>query len=141
MKSFALTILFLSTLSQAQQVTPPTDANAPVAAPIEQTLKAVMKDMSTKLKAIAAQSTDATKNASSEDLSNQLVASIEQAKALFPKSATDAASQDEYVKMIVDVQNLAKELALAFHNNDNQKAADILNQLSQAKKDGHTKFK
>jgi len=140
MKSFVIAILFLSTLSQAQQVTTPVDVNAPVA-PIEQTLKSVMKDMSTKLKAIAAQSTDATKNASSEDLSNQLVASIEQAKALFPKSATDAASQDEYVKMIVDTQNLAKELALAFHNNDNQKAADILNQLSQAKKDGHTKFK
>ena len=108
---------------------------------VEVSLKSIMKDMSTKLKTIAAQSTDATKNASSEAIANELAKSVGAAKEVIPSSANDKARQDLYIKMIDGVIASSKQLAQAFHDNDNVKAADILSQLSQAKKDGHAEFK
>ena len=125
-------VLLVSTVSSA--VTELPDA---AAVP----LKTIMKEMSTKLKTIAAQSTDAAKNASSEKIALELVTTVTMAKTVLPSSASDKARQDLYAKMIDDVIANANELAQAFHSNDNTKAAEILGKLSQDKKDGHAEFR
>jgi hypothetical protein len=107
----------------------------------EASLKTIMKEMSSKLRMIATQSTDPTKNASSEQITLELIKSVTAAKAVFPSSANDKNSQEKYLIMIEGVIASSTELAQAFHNNDNTKAADILRQLSQEKKDGHNEFK
>lgn len=104
-------------------------------------LKNLMKDMSSKLKTIAAQSTDATKNASSALIALDLVKTVTAAKEVLPSSASDKARQDLYAKMMDDVLNNSKDLAQAFQSNDNTKAAEILAKLSQDKKDGHGEFR
>lgn len=105
------------------------------------TLKSTMQAMSTSLKAIAAQSTDKTKNASSEKLTLDLIKSVTVAQTLLPSSATDKARKDLYAKMIGQVLTSSKQLAQAFHSNDNTKAAAILVTLTQEKKDGHSSFR
>ena len=97
--------------------------------------------MSTTLKAIAEQSADPSKNVASEKLATDLVKSITGAKAFMPDTAKDQASKDMFIKMIDQTIDLAKQLAAAFHQNDNAKANDILNQMVNQKKDGHTRFK
>ena len=140
MKSLILALTFIASASFAQVGQPVTPVG-PQAPAVEQTLKSVMKEMSTKLKAIAAQAGDVTLNASSEALARELVTLVENGKALFPKTAQDQASQNEYVKMMDDTSLQAQALAEAFHANNNVLANEILAQLSQAKKDGHAKFK
>lgn len=133
MKKFAVIVIstMISLTAFAQQ--PPTEA--------PMNLANIMKSMSGSLKKIAAQVNDATKNADSEKLSDDLVAMTKNAKDLFPKKASDADKQQQYLKMIDDTVVLAQELSAAFHNNDNAKAVDVLNKLSAAKKEGHTAFK
>ena len=43
--------------------------------------------------------------------------------------------------MLDDTAQLGKDLASAFHNNDNKLANDILGKLSTSKKEGHVQFK
>ena len=45
-----------------------------------------------------------------------------------------------YQKMIDDTVVLSQQLTDAFHQNDNQKATDLLTKLLQEKKDGHKQF-
>ncbi len=123
------TIISLTTFAQQ----PPTEA------PLN--LAGIMKSMSSTLKKIAAQVSDPTKNSESEKLSDELVAMTKNSKDHFPKKASDADKQQQYLKMIDDTVVLSQELAAAFHNNDNAKAVDVLNKLSAAKKEGHTTFK
>ncbi len=110
-------------------------------AQVEAPLKSIMKEMSTKLKTIAAQSTDASKNASSEAIALELVTTVTSAKSAMPSTVTDQARQNLFQKMIDDVIVSSKQLAQAFHDNDNVKAAQILTELSKQKKDGHTEFR
>ncbi|MGZ3725939.1 MAG: cytochrome b562 [Pseudobdellovibrio sp.] len=133
MKKIFLALSLISAMAFAQ-TTPPQES-APTS------LKAVMKDMSATLKTIAAQAADPSKNAASEKLANDLVKSITQAKAFMPDTATDQAGKDMFIKMIDQTIDLAKQLATAFHQNDNAKVNDILNSLANQKKDGHDRFK
>ena len=132
MKNLLILSLLVSSLSFAQ-------ATAPVS-PIFDSLKTTMRDMSKKLKTIAAQVNDPTKNADSEKLALELAKSTADAKLHIPASAADKAGQDLFVHMIDGVVQSANDLAAAFHENDNAKAITILNTMSQQKKDGHARF-
>lgn len=120
-------VLFLSTAAFAQ-VQPAS-------------LKLAMKEMSTTLKTITAQAADSTKNQSSATLSAQFVQAAETSKTFFPNSANDPASRAKYTEMMDLVISRGNELQMAFQINDNAKAAAILNQLVQDKKDGHSQFR
>lgn len=104
-------------------------------------LKSLMKDMSSTLRTIAAQSSNPAKNSDSEKLALGLVETVKSAKAYMPGSANSQAEKDLYIKMMDDSANSAQLLAEAFHNNDSAKITELLNKLSQDKKDGHAKFK
>lgn len=103
-------------------------------------LKDSMKDMKKILKDISAQAKDPSQNAASEKLALELAKSTTAAKAHIPDSAPDKAGQDLYIHMMDGVIQSSKDLAAAFHDNDNAKAIIILNTLSQQKKDGHERF-
>ena len=139
MKTILITALFISSISFAQTTT---SGDTTPAAPLFNTLKDNMKDMSKTWKAIAAQAKDPSKNAASEKLALDLAKSTADAKLHIPtQTAPDKAGQDLYIHMIDGVIQSANDLATAFHENDNAKAIIILNALSQQKKDGHERFK
>ena len=69
MKTILITALFISSISFAQTTT---SGDTTPAAPLFNTLKDNMKDMSKTLKAIAAQAKDPSKNAASEKLALDL---------------------------------------------------------------------
>lgn len=104
-------------------------------------LKSAMKEMSTTLKTITAQASDATKNQSSAALAAKFVQAAEQSKAFLPTSANDPASKAKYAEMMDQVIARGNELQMAFQSNDNTKATTLLNQLVQDKKDGHNQFR
>jgi hypothetical protein len=137
MKFIILVSLLFTSMAFAQVTTDPN----PVVLPVFSSLKDAMKDMSTKLKAISQQVNDVNQNASSEKLATEFKLSVMAAKSFLPKTVTDDASQALYLKMMDDTIVLADQLILAFHNNDNTKAVEVLNLLSAAKKEGHTEFK
>lgn len=111
------------------------------------TLAGVMKSMSMTLKKIALQANDATKNAESEKLAQDLLDMSKNSSQHTPDTIAGlpkdqlAIKQQEYLKMVDDMISLQQELVAAFHNNDNAKAADMLNKLMTAKKEGHNAFK
>lgn len=107
----------------------------------EPTLKSTMGQMASALKAISAQSQDATKNANSAELTDKFLQLVQKARELIPSTANDKASQEQYIAMIDQVIAHAKELKSAFLNNENTKAIAILNTLVQDKKDGHAQFR
>lgn len=138
MKHFFITaFLFLSLGANAQ--TPATDLPA--------SLGKTMKAMSTDLKAIAAQVSDATKNENSAVLADQFVALTLHAKDFSVDSIRDmpadqqTAAKAQYDKMLEQTAITGQQLAAAFRAGDNVLAANLLKQLSQDKKDGHDKFK
>lgn len=138
MKMLLVASLLISSISFAQT---PTSGDTTPAVPMFNSLKDTMKDMSKKLKAIAAQAKDPSKNANSEKLALELAKSTADAKLHIPtKTAPDKAGQDLYIHMIDGVIQSANDLAKAFHNNDNATAIIILNTLSQQKKEGHERF-
>ncbi len=138
MKMLLVASLLISSISFAQT---PTSGDTTPAVPMFNSLKDTMKDMSKKLKAIAAQAKDPSKNADSEKLALELAKSTADAKLHIPtKTAPDKAGQDLYIHMIDGVIQSSKDLAQAFHDNDNAKAIIILNTMSQQKKDGHDRF-
>ena len=110
-------------------------------------LKSYMKTMSSKLKTIASQVSNPSKNSENETLSNEFIQTVEQAKNVLPSDINNLPPTQQverkatYIKMMDQTVQLGKELALAFHNNDNAAANVILGKLSQEKKDGHNEFK
>ncbi|MBC7464754.1 MAG: hypothetical protein H7256_02075 [Bdellovibrio sp.] len=121
---------------------------AQTAAPVlPASLGKTMKAMSTNLKAIVAQATEATKNESSAKLADDFVTLTLHAKDFAVDSIQalpaeqQAAAKAEYDKMLEQTAITGQQLAAAFRANDNVLAANLLKQLSQDKKDGHDKFK
>lgn len=142
MKNILFSILVMSASTVFAQV----NTQPPVVEPMV-SLGSSMKAMSVSLRKIAAQVSDATQNAASEQLALDFVKNVETSKAFTPNSIKDlpAGQQDgkkqEYIKMLDDTAQLGKDLAAAFHNNDNKLATDILGKLSTSKKEGHAEFK
>lgn len=135
MKKIFISCLFLTLTGFAQ-----TQPTTPATVVTFSTLKSAMKDMSSKLKAIAQKVNDPKLNAESEKLALDLVNSVTECKKFMPSTAGDQASKDLYLKMIDETIQMSKDLATAFHNNDNTKAISLLDQLSKEKKDGHNRF-
>lgn len=135
--SSLLVINLGATLSQAQSAidTSPT------------TLAATMKAMSSALKTVSAQATDSHKNSDSAILADQFVQLTLNSKKFTPDTISglpaneQMAQKAQYDQMIDQTADLGKQLAEAFRNNDNTKAADLLNQLLKSKKEGHAQFK
>jgi len=142
MKNFLLSILLVSSSTVFAQVGTQPSVVEPTAS-----LASVMKAMSSSLRKIAAQVSDANQNAASEQLALDFVKNVEASKAFTPKTIKDLpadqqdAKKQEYIKMLDDTAQLGKDLASAFHNNDNKLANDILGKLSTSKKEGHVQFK
>jgi len=142
MKNFLLAVLLVSTSTVFAQVSTEPTIVEPTAS-----LGSVMKAMSSALRKIAAQVSDANQNAASEQLALDFVKNVEASKAFTPKTIRDLpadqqdAKKQEYIKMLDDTAQLGKDLASAFHNNDNKLATDILAKLSTSKKEGHAEFK
>lgn len=116
-------------------------------APAPATLAGVMKAMSSTLKKIAAQSADASKNADSARMTQELMDMTKNSKNHIPGSIKNLPKdqqkiqQDQYNKMIDDSVALMQELLVAFQNNDNTKVVDALNKINASKKEGHNAFK
>lgn len=110
-------------------------------------LASAMKSMSAHLKKIVAQAKDPSKNASSAQLSDELVKLVELSRTFVPDtvSSLPKAQQPErlalYQKMIDDTALRAHALGDAFRADDNAKAVDLLRQLADDKKTGHDEFK
>lgn len=111
------------------------------------TLGKTMKAMSADLKQVAAQVADAKANENSALLSDDFVAMVIHSKNFTPDSVAELPAKEqpaalaEYHLMLDQTAAVGVKLAAAFRANDNALATELLNQLSQAKKDGHTKFK
>lgn len=136
---FTITALVTAgVFAQAQQ-------NAPAALPTS--LAATMKKMSSDLKKVATQVNDPSANAESEALANDYVVMVLHAKDFTPDSiqslpsSQQKAAKADYDAMLDKSAENGKLLAQAFHNNENAKAVEALNLLSQDKKDGHAKYK
>lgn len=110
------------------------------------TLARTMKAMSADLKAVTAQATDVSQNASSAALADDFVQLTLHAKDFVPDSIAalpadqQAGAKAQYDKMLDQAAALGTQLAAAFRANDNAQAAVILNQLVQTKRDGHDQF-
>jgi hypothetical protein len=104
-------------------------------------LKSAMQDMSSALKTITVQANDTSKNADSADLAAKFVTAAQQAKTVYPASASSDESKAQYTQMLDGVIATGQQLQAAFASNDNTQAVSLLNQLVQEKKDGHTQFK
>jgi hypothetical protein len=139
-KAFAALVVLTTALVLNAQ-TPPAQTVPPAS------LASTMKRMSSDLKKVAAQVNNSAMNAESEALSNDYVAMALHSKNFTPdKIAALPAGQQKGPKADYDLtlDKTAENgllLAKAFHDNDNAKAIEILNLLSQDKKDGHAKFK
>ena len=122
-----------------------TETASPPAAPAN--LADTMKLMSSKLKAITVQTLDASKNAQSAVLADEFVAAVAIARTFTPKTITDLplAQQPKqkaiFLQMIDGASALGVKLAAAFRANDNAAASQLLNQMVDAKKQGHDAFK
>jgi len=137
-KLFALTLMTLSlisTASIAQEVEPEAGS-----------LKKHMKDSGVIFKAIGGTIKDATKNAENAVASQKMSDLFKLSKEQTPEAFEDipeahrAAAFTEYQTMMQKVIDLADQLTAAFTNNDNAAAADIYQQLKDAKGEGHDRF-
>jgi len=137
-----LALVFSSSLKVLAQV----DSGVQVVEPAA-TLGSAMKLMSAGLRKITAQVTDPSKNLQSEELALEFIKNTELSKTFVPKSIKQLpldqqeAQQQRYIKMLDDSIQLGRDLAAAFHNNDNKLANEILAKLSTSKKEGHAEFK
>ncbi len=110
-------------------------------------LASTMRKMSNDLKAIASQMDQPASNSQSAMLADDFVKAVKQAKAFVPDSvaslpkAEQAARLVVYTGMLDKAASLGTQLATALRANDSAQAHDLLSQLSQAKKGGHSEFK
>jgi hypothetical protein len=110
------------------------------------TLASTMKAMSRNLKTVVAQAKDPQMNASSADLADQFVQLTLHGKDFVPDSIASLpadqqpAAKAEYEKVLDQAADLGRQLAAAFRSNDSALVANLLNQLAQIKKNGHSIF-
>lgn len=110
-------------------------------------LKETMKGMGSTLKTISMQISDSAKNPSSAALADQFARLVTHAKNFTPDiieslpASERAAKKADYDKKLDQVVKLAEQLAAAFRANNNSQAAQILQDLSQSKREGHEEFK
>ncbi len=120
---------------------------ADTAAGMPTSLASTMKRMSSDLKKVAAQVNDPSLNTESEKLANDYVLMALHSKNFTPDRianipANQQPAQKENYDLTLDkTAETGKLLAQAFHDNENTKAVEFLNQLSKDKKDGHARFK
>ena len=137
MKKLFFIVTLLSLTGFAQTVQPQAPAN----------LGATMKSMAASLKKITAQAADATKNAESEQLVLELVATTKLSKNFIPPTLKNLPADqqkvqlEQYNKLIDESVAIMEELAAAFHDNNNTKATDLITKINAAKKEGHNQFK
>lgn len=111
------------------------------------TLARTMKAMSNDLKAITTQGNNAQMNSNSATMADEFVQLVLHSKEFTPDSVRSlpasqrAAAKAEYDKALDQTADLGRQLADAFRANNNTLAAALLNQLVQAKKEGHSQFK
>lgn len=122
-------------------------ATSAFALALPKTLGQTMKAMSGHLKTIAAHIDDQAANANSAVLSDEFVQLTIHSKSFKPDSIQQlpaeqqAAAKAEYDRELDMTADLGTQLAAAFRANDNALSATLLDRLSDAKKDGHKKFK
>lgn len=139
-KSIVALFVLMTGLSLNAQTTDPAVA-------LPTSLASTMKRMSSDLKKVATQVNNPATNAESETLANDYVAMALHAKNFTPDKVAalapepQKAAKADYDATLDKTAENGKLLALAFHNNDNTKAIEVLNLLSSDKKDGHAKFK
>lgn len=132
--------LFIATLLMATTVFA-TEVELP------KSLGRTMKSMNTTLNSISFQQNDSAKNVSSATLADDFVTLTLHSKKFTPESvlelpeAEQPPAKAQFDSMIDQTAELGKKLAEAFRANDNAHAAEIMNQLKNSKKDGHSKFK
>ncbi|MGZ3772064.1 MAG: hypothetical protein ACXVCY_08180 [Pseudobdellovibrionaceae bacterium] len=138
MKKILLTaVVFLSLGSAFAQSEP----NA-----LPATLPETMSAMSKCMKTVTVQANDPKMNANSANLVDQFVALTLHSKDFVPKYIStlpadqQAANKAAYDKMLDKTADLGHQLSIALRANDNATANILLNQLVQAKKDGHGQF-
>lgn len=142
MKKVLLVLLVLSSVNVFAQMADQSNGITPAAS-----LGSAMKLMSASLRKVAAQAADVNKNANSEELALEFIKNTELSKTFVPSTIKQLpadqqdAKKQQYLKMLDDTAQLGRDLAAAFHNNDNKLANDILAKLSAAKKEGHIEFK
>lgn len=112
-----------------------------------ETLKATMKSMNANLKAITERVVDASKNAESLALAEELQRSTVVARGLLPGSVTGLPEAEQpgrkalYEQMIDQLSETAQQLVEAFRKGDNAQAQTVIDGLRQQQKDGHREFK
>lgn len=139
MKKFVTaTLLTLSVISAHAEIDP---------SALPSTLARTMKAMSNDLKTITTQGNNSQMNSNSATLADEFVQLVLHSKDFTPDSISSlsadkqAAAKAEYDKALDQTADLGRQLASAFRANNNTLAAALLNQLVQAKKDGHSQFK
>lgn len=122
-------------------------ASSAFALTLPKSLGLTMKAMSGNLKIIAAHVDDQKANANAAVLSDEFVQLTLHAKTFTADSIKELpveqqpAAKAEYDRELDMTADLGKQLADAFRTNNNELATTLLDRLSNAKKDGHKKFK
>ncbi|MBC7742782.1 MAG: hypothetical protein H7061_11320 [Bdellovibrionaceae bacterium] len=135
MKQIFLAIFTLVSLNLSHAQTLPAD--------LKETMKAIGADM----KKLMAQSSNAAANADSATISQDLVRLATHAKQFLPDTIKSlsgdkrGAAETDYRQQLSQVVQMGSDLNLAFSSNDNGKAAMILKQLNQSKREGHSAYK
>jgi hypothetical protein len=107
----------------------------------------VMKDMASALKGITSQASDASQNASSASLCDQLAGDITTARAITPDSIAKLAAADQpaalakYQQMLDTLLTQVGQLKADFVANNNAAVQADLDAIAQTKIAGHKAFK
>ena len=110
-------------------------------------LSGTMKEMSSELKQIQKQVSDASQNASTIALCDQLSQSIVQAKTFTPKKVSDLPSekqpseQQAYGEKLDHLLETVGDMKADLEKNDNAAAQALMPDLLQTKSEGHARFK
>ncbi len=111
------------------------------------TLKSTMKEMNTRVKTVAQQIDNSSLDTQSAALSDEVVQLADDSARFVPDIIAQAPPSDragmteQYKKMLNQTHQLAADLAKAIRSGNKSAAKDLLKQLNENKKDGHTDFK
>jgi hypothetical protein len=109
-------------------------------------LAKVMDDMSSNVKTITKQASDATQNASSATLCDKVIADIAQAESLAPDSVAklpadqQAASQQAYSALLGQLSDQFSTLKADFEAGNSSAAVSELAAINATKASGHKQF-
>jgi hypothetical protein len=109
-------------------------------------LAKVMDDMSSNVKTITKQASDATQNTSSASLCDKVIADIAQAEGLVPDTvsalpaAQQAASQQAYAALLGQLSDQFATLKADFQAGNNTAAVSELATINATKAAGHKQF-